>query len=215
MDEQNGSPRTPDDEGVKVAGLPEDAPPELHAAAAGHGVGERGERKALKWLLGATRAPEYDVDVQYDTPDGMETLTFHIRSVDGRRIIALENEHSGDGPFGQLDDIAFNAALVAEGTVFITDESGDPVKPDSEEFRGAPDIPAPLAMEKRFKYQDGLLGGVAGEIRRLGGWGPDRVKTARRSITSSGSAASRRLREGEPAAASPPERAAEAAVGNS
>lgn len=208
--------RNGDEEETKVAGLPEDAPAELHDAAAGKPVTEKGERRGLKWLLGATRAPEYDVDVEYDTPDGMAMLTFHIRSVDGRRIVALENEHSGDGPFGQLDDIAFNAALAAEGTLFIEDEAGERIEPDSAEFRGAPDIPAALAMEKRFKYQDGLLGGVAGEIRRLGGWEPDRVKRARRSIAGrSGEAASRRLREGEPAAASPAERAVEAAVGNS
>lgn len=214
-----GTERTPElDPEAAVAGMPEDAPEELHKAAAGRPVSEAGERKALKWLLGATRAPEYDVPVEFDTPDGMAELTFHVRSVDGRRIIALENEHTADdaGPFGRLDDIAFNAALVAEGTLYIEDGSGARVEPDSEEFRGAPDIPPALAVEKRFKYQDGLLSGVAGEIRRLGGWSPERVKRARRSIASSaGEPASRGLREGAPAAASPPERAMEAAAGNS
>jgi hypothetical protein len=221
MDELEREHRSPgqDDPDGPDAGLPEGAPDAVHQAArnerlgqAGEPSGDKIERGALSWLLGATRAPEYDVEVEYDTPQGMKPLTFHIRSVDGRRITAIENENTSDRT-GLLDDIAANAALVSEATVYIEDETGDRSDPDSVEFRGDESIPKALAMEKRFKYQDGLLSGVTGEVRRLGGWSPDRVKRAKRSTTA-GERASSGIRR-EPAALSPAEQAMETATGNS
>lgn len=158
----------------------------IQRAASGAELTGAEERSALDWLLGATVAMEYDVTVQYDTPDGLKPLIFHFRQLDGARIDEIDAEHRrGDGPFAKLDVQAFNAALVAEATVFFTDPSGKRTDPRSEEFRGGVPSPA-LAVQARFKKQSGLLEGVAGAIREASAYGPDRIGTAQRALVEAG-----------------------------
>lgn len=164
--------------------LPPDAPDGLRKAAEGGAdrmtVGE--ERDALDFLLGATKPVEYDVPVKYDTSAGRKELTFRIRQLDGKVILKLEDSHKkGTGPFAELDDIAFNAALVAEATVFLTDASGREVDPKGHEFIGDLGFGPAEAMEVRFKFQPGILDGVAGQIRSISGYSPDRVGAAERA----------------------------------
>lgn len=168
------------------ASLPDGAPEGLKKAADGdaNGVTVGEERDVLSYLLGATKPVEYDVDVKFDTPAGTKKLVFHIQQLDGKKIIALEDDNKkGSGPFAELDDIAFNAALVAEATVYLEDpETGKKVEPDSREFLGGLDFGGPAeAMGLRFKYQPGLLDGVGGQIRSVSGYAPERVGTAERA----------------------------------
>lgn len=143
------------------------------------------EAGALDFLLGAPAAIKYDVPVTIDIPGGRQAeLTFVIRQMDGKRIIELENEHrtGGMGPFSEIDDIAFNAHLVAEGTEKIVDKgSGREVTPDSMEWIGDQVTPQD-AMRARFRFQSGVLAGIAGQIRAISGYRPDRVGTAERPM---------------------------------
>lgn len=166
------------------AALPPDAPDALRTAADGKAddVTIGGEHEALSYLLGATKPVEYDVPVKFDTPAGTKELTFHIRQLDGKAIIKKEDAHrKGSGPFAELDDIAFNADLVAEATVWISDATGRKVEPNSPEFDGGLGYGPALAMETRFKFQPGILDGIAGQIRSVSGYAPDRVGTAERA----------------------------------
>lgn len=175
------SARKPD----PAEGLPEGAPPALADAARGGEVDGQGESDALDFLLGRTQPILFDVPVKFDTPAGQKKLVFVVRQLDGERILELEKEHrKGDGPFAELNDVEFNAALVAEACVAIVDPSveGAEVDPKSDRFvGGAPGGPA-MAMQVRFKYQSGLLDGVSGQIRSVSGYNPTRVESANRSI---------------------------------
>jgi len=149
---------------------------------------EKAEASALDFICGSPHALMYDVPVTVDIPGGQSAgLTFIIRQLDGARIIALEDEHtSGIGPFARLDDTKFNAALVAEGTVKIVEKDKDDkvraeMDPRSEKFISGFGSPA-VAMEKRFSFQAGLLSGIAGQIRSVSGWRPDRVGIAERPV---------------------------------
>lgn len=168
--------------------LPDDSPEGLVEAAAEGELSGSPEQQlekevgALDFLTGATKPLEYDIGVDYATPSGDAKLTFHIRQMDGARILELEDAHTkGSGPFGQIDDAKFNAALVAEATLYLTDASGEQLDLKSEKFRGpVPD--AAEAVRIRFKFQSGLLSGVAGQIRAVSGWAPGRVAAAEKAV---------------------------------
>jgi hypothetical protein len=168
-----------------ASGLPDGAPDALLAAARDEEVNGKGESEALDFLLGRTQPLLFDVPVKYDTPTGQKKIVFVVRQVDGERLLELEKEHrKGDGPFAELNDVAFNAAVVSEACVVIEDPSveGAEIDPKTEQFIGnAPGGPA-MAMQLRFKYQAGLLDGVAGQIRSVSGYNPTRVESANRSI---------------------------------
>jgi hypothetical protein len=183
---KEASPSTRElDEKDPAKGLPEGSPEALAAAARGAEVDGEGESEALDFLLGRTQPLLFDVPVKFDTPAGQKKLVFVVRQIDGERILDLEKEHrKGDGPFAELNDVAFNAALVAEATVAIKDPSveGAEIDPKSEQFiGGAPGGPA-MAMQIRFKYQAGLLDGVSGQIRSVSGYNPSRVESANRAM---------------------------------
>lgn len=171
----SGEPTRPSD------ALPPETPEGLRKAADGE-AGEmtvREEKGALDYLLGATKPVEYDVPVKYDTPAGVKELTFHIRQLDGKAIIKMEDKHrKGSGPFAELDDIMFNAEIVAAATLWLTDTSGRQVDPRSPDFIGELGFGPAEAMELRFKFQPGVLDGLAGQIRSISGYAPDRVGTA-------------------------------------
>jgi hypothetical protein len=183
-----GSPAKKDSEKHDPAGILAGAPDGLEGAAKdADGVGPKEESEALDFLLGATQALRYDVPVTYDTPKGSKKLCFVIEQIDGKRIIELEKEYrNGTGPFAEVDDIGLNAAIVYEAAIKIVegsssdDEKAPAIEVASEQFRGG--IPSgPDAMQIRFKYQPGLLDGIAGEIRRVSGYATDRVGQAERA----------------------------------
>lgn len=169
--------------------LPPDAPDGLKAAADGEDLpgadeGEqlKAEFSALDYLTGATKALTFDVPVRYDTEEGEQEIKFRIRQLDGARIIEIEDENTqGAGPFAKLDDVAFNAALVAEATEYIEDATGKREEIKGAEFLGGVPDPAE-AMRIRFKFQSGLLAGVAGEVRRVSGYAPGRVQMAQKVL---------------------------------
>lgn len=171
------------------AGILADAPDALERAAGADAedVDAKEEGEALDFLLGATQALRFDVPVTLDTPKGPKKLVFVIEQIDGKKIIDLEKQYrNGTGPFAEVDDIGLNAAIVSEATKEIrdaVDEGATPkpgVDPSSEKFRGG--IPSAAdAMQIRFKFQPGLLDGVAGEIRRVSGYATDRVGQAERA----------------------------------
>lgn len=171
--------------------LPEDAPEAAKKAADGELTAESdpngdAEKTALDWILGATMRPGRYVPVEVETPNGMRKLVFRILALDPNKIIQLENEHrKGEGPFAELDEMKFNAALVAEATEYVTDSSGREMRLSSEEFRaGLPS--AAIALERKFTFQGGLLDGVVARIRQISGYDPQRVGGAERSLVETG-----------------------------
>lgn len=165
----------------------EDGKAALDRAAAGETIDGAEERSALDWLLGATRVLEYDVPVDYETPDGMKKLTFHIRQLDPDKIDEIENNNrKGDGPFARVDRYGFNVDLAAEATLYFTDESGRKVEPTSEEFRGGMPGGTAQALRVRFKGQGGIFAALSDEIQSVSGFSPDRVGTAQRVLVEGG-----------------------------
>lgn len=206
MDERTDT-RKPGDEHRTSDDLPAGAPPALRTAADAGMAGadeaplagptpdrdrpvaeQRAEASALDFVLGAPRPLKYDVPVTVDVPGGRSAeMVFVVRQVDGSRILELEDEHTqGIGPFAKLDDARFNAALVSEACIEMQEKNSNGqvvrrVTADSPEFVGQFGSPA-IAMEKRFGFQAGVLSGIAGQIRSVSGWRPDRVGQAERPI---------------------------------
>lgn len=194
------APRRPEDRKPSDA-LPEGAPDGLKEAADAEGerpysrapgqdedearvAGARKEEEALEFLLGDPAAIGFEVPVMIYVPGGKDKeLTFLIRQVDGKKLIDLENEYrtGGAGPFSELDEPNFNAALCAEATLKIVDkETKEEVDPRSEKFIGEWVTPVD-AMRNRFRFQAGLLAGVTANIRRVSGYDQTRVGIAQRA----------------------------------
>ncbi|MGH2939443.1 MAG: hypothetical protein ACRDPE_15150 [Solirubrobacterales bacterium] len=178
------SPSARKDPNDPASGLPEGAPESLADAARGREINAAGESEALDFLLGRTQPLLFDVPVKFDTDKGQKKLTLVVRQLDGARILAIEKENrKGDGPFAELDDVACNAAMVAEACVAIVDETaGVEVDPQTDRFVGGAPGGVPMAFQVRFKYQSGLLDGVTAQIRSVSGYNPSRVESANRSI---------------------------------
>lgn len=183
--------RPPEDPGAPPsAGLPEDAPPAIRAAADGDtsDVTVGGEKDGIYWLLQPARAMHWECRVDYDTPEGIRPLRWGIRSLDGKRIDDIEQRNStGEGPFAKVNQLTTNAELVAEASTIVRDSgSGRKIDLHSEEFRTTPagDVLASTAeaLRLRMHFQSGLLAYLAEEVRRISGWSPDRVGQAQRVL---------------------------------
>lgn len=166
-----------------LAGLPGGAPLAVRNAAEGNPVDGKGERTALDWLCGATTPLNYTVDVQYATPDGIKPLRFHMKQLDVAVLDAIEKRNrKGDGPFAELTTRTYNAEVIATATDTIEDlATGTHMDVNGPQFLGP--IPSPpIAMEKRFEFQPGLLRGLVSEVRDMAGDNADRVGTAQRVL---------------------------------
>jgi hypothetical protein len=165
---------------------PERGKEEVDLAAAGEKLTPEQEHNALHFLLGPRRPLQHKVTVQYETPEGVQPLTFLIRSMDGRAIDRIEQANVSEAT-GRVDQITANCQIVAEATQQIRDESGESVQPKSEQFRTVNPEQPPLAsaadaLEARFKDQLGLIAGIAREVRRVSGWDAEKVGTAERVL---------------------------------
>jgi len=171
-------------------GLPKDAPEALVEAAEGRLQGdgtEQGEIEAnqkevavLDFILGATKALEYDVDALVDTPDGPGVLVFHFRQLRDTEIEAMEKEHmTGEGPMAQVDRASLNAKKVARAVTYMKDGTGKVIPIADPTFMGQ-GIGDPYdAVKARFQYQPGVITGVAQEIDAAAGMVNNRVGFAR------------------------------------
>lgn len=160
------------------------------------GLTVENERDALDYVL-APKAPRlYEVPVQFDTEDGLKSLVFVIRGVDGRKLDAIEMECVSDAT-GRVDQVTADLRIVAELGCVQLEAGGRAVKLTSPEFRtvrrpkpdGAADEfetfehASPVeALEARFKTQLGLVSGVARRVRMISGYDPERVGVARRRL---------------------------------
>lgn len=187
MDEVEASLlNNPEDIDDPANDLPSGAPSGLQDAArepfnvATMNVGE--ERGALDFILGPTTAVEFDVPVTIETPTGPREAKFHIRQMDGKKIMATEDRfRDGSGPFAKMDDVGLDAALVSEATLWIEDSTGRRTDIRTEEFIGGA-INLEEAMLARFKYSPGLLMGVAAQVRSVSGYNSEKVRSAERAI---------------------------------
>lgn len=163
-------------------------------AAMGAVLDEEEERDALDWMLGDAPPINYDVTVQWETPQGRKPLTFVIRQMDGRKIDSIEQSHL-NRQTGVLDKFASDAEIVAEATLFLTTPAGKQVDVRSAtyrtvkirdretgEMREQELASTPAALLFRFRKQLGLLAGVANQVKRTAGWDPERVSDAQRRL---------------------------------
>lgn len=171
----------------KRLGLAPDAPEELVLAARSEQPDKddpeaaKKEATVLDWLLGPTEPLEFDCVAHVDTKDGRQKLVFHFKQLDDTRLDELEKEHSEQTLMGRnVDRLMLNAAIVAEATLYLEDADGKQVDPKSAEFRG-PIGSVVDPMRTRFKFQPGILGAVAEEIRGAAGLAMDRVEGAERA----------------------------------
>jgi hypothetical protein len=168
--------------------LPPDAPGSAKDAAAGKEVDNRGEVTALDWVLGSTAPQVYKVEAKVDVNGDLKPLVFVIKQLDPDTIRKAERAAtSGDTPFSaQVDDHRLNTDLVFAALVQLKDgESGKTIEPvDLIGKREDPDYdPDPKsALGKAFRYQPGVLDGVASEIRRIAGYEANRVGSAERAV---------------------------------
>lgn len=165
----------------------------LEHAAMGAELSEAEERSGLDWLLGDPQPTVHDVPVQFETPEGMVTITFVLNQLDARKIDELEQQHVNRGT-GVVDQFSCDVVIVAEATRYLIDATGRQIAIASEEFRSVNQrmpngevksvllASGPMALERRFQKQLGLLGGVAREVRRAAGFDPERVGKAQRRL---------------------------------
>lgn len=184
----SGKPKPSDD-------LPKDAPPAVRDLAdggeeAGRKTDREGEKSVIAWFLGQQAPARYKMPIEFDTPVGTMTMDWVIRSLDGKTLDDIEKRNTPDdaGPFGEMDDLAANAEIVAEATVVIRDpKSGEELKIDDPRIRSTGDgrevASIADAIKARFHWQSGLLAGMAGNVRRASGWAPDRVGAASRVMS--------------------------------
>lgn len=184
-----GPQSTPDED----PGLPDDAPAGVRKAEAGNGqektITPQEEREAMRYLLSSAGKPmEYTAPVEWETDNGPKKIPWRLRSLPAREIdrIETENRQEGSNPFEGLKEPNASAALVAAATVFPdirSEEFRRPPEPtDTNPDRIADADPADALM-RVFEFQSGLLSGLAGEVRRISGFDPQRVGMAKRSLT--------------------------------
>lgn len=184
---RSGSAPKPSDD------LPQDAPEAVRELADGTDAKKMkrdAEHDVIAFFLGQQAAPRYKMRVEFDTPVGMLPMEWVVRALDGKTIDEIEKRHTPDnqGPFGEMDDLAANAELVAEATVLIRDpKSGTEITIDDPRIRQTADgrevVSINDAIKARFHWQSGLLAGMAGNVRRASGWAPDRVGEATRVMS--------------------------------
>lgn len=169
-------------------GLPPDAPEALTKSANGEKLNNAEERSAISFLLGPQKAPRYKAKVRYETDGGTMDLFFILRALPGEQLDAIEKRNMSDGPNGlqEMNDSRVAAETVSTSTVSIVDSEGNETKPSDVAFRTQPNgdvmVDPAEALQQRFYYQSGVLMALAGEVRRISGWGPDRVGTAQRVV---------------------------------
>lgn len=143
---------------------------------------ENEEQEALDFLLGASGPLPFKLPVTIYTDRGDRKIGWTIRQLDGKRILALEDEHTDDQT-GKVDDLALNAAIVAEATIFpdvASEKFRTPPPVDGRTF--APDAAPTDALLRIFRFQSGLLTGIAAQVRSISGWSVDRVGSAQRVL---------------------------------
>lgn len=169
--------------------LPAGAPEGLERAARGEKpdtstkVGReqaaRDEGEALDFLLGDPKPLEFDVPVTVDTANGRIEFEFRLRQLDGRTFIKIEDDNrKGSGPFAEVDEVGMDAALAGAAVVSILDlKTGRRVEVASREFVGSMVTPKD-AFAHKFRFQPGVLTSLGAEIRRISGYGNDRIGKA-------------------------------------
>lgn len=170
-------------------GLSPDAPDAIQKAADGDKISPAEERSALEYLLGPQRAPRYEAKVTFSTDAGDVELLWGLKALPGEQIIRIERRNTkvnAEDPLDSVDDLQMAAELVAEATTHIRDKSGRETRPADEDFRRRPNgelVPTDVeALRQRFYFQTGILTALAAQVRRISGWGPDRVGTAQRVL---------------------------------
>jgi hypothetical protein len=185
--EQGTGTRPRQDAEPKTTGA-EGAPDALEAAAKGveqaKQITDAEEQEALDFLLSPHGPVEHSVPVTLLTPAGKKTIRWRIRQMDGKRILALEDEHTDENT-GKMDDIGVWAALVAEATVFpdvtsVQFRTPPPLEPGAAP--SAPDASPADSLRRVFRFETGLLQGIASQVRTISGWSVDRVGTAQRVL---------------------------------
>lgn len=179
---------------AKAAGAGDRGREMLEHVVQGAELDDGEERSALDFLLGSPKAMEFDVEVQVDTDAGPKPLTFAIKAMDGRDLDAIEQRNRSQTT-GLLNAIPANCEVVADATMRMVDHKGRVTDIRSDEFltvmsRRTPDEdPTPhklaspaMALERRFRYQLGLITYVAAEIRRVSGYDSERVGPAQRKL---------------------------------
>lgn len=167
----------------------------LEHVRGGAELDESEELSALDWLLGTPRPIVHDIPVDLETESGMRKLTFVTGRIDPRKIDGIELRNVQQST-GRVDRITADCEIIAELCTEMFDATGKRVSLRSDEFltvpgaardhRGEPEslkLASPaLALERRFGGQEGLLTLVAAEIRRLGGYDPQRLGTSQRRL---------------------------------
>lgn len=165
----------------------------LEHARMGAELDQDEETSALDWLLGTPSPIVHAVPVDFETPKGMKKLTFVVRRVDPRKIDAIEIRNVNQNT-GRVDRITADCEIIVASCDEV-DDGKRKTRLSSDEFctvrlrsRETGEVepvrfssPA-TALEKRFVGQEGVLTYLAAEIKRLGGYDPQRIGTSQRKL---------------------------------
>lgn len=178
---------------AKAAGQGERGRELLEHVAQGAELSSEEETSALDWLLGTPKPIAHEIPAEIETESGMRTVKFVSRRIDPRKIDAIEIRNIQQST-GRVDRITADCEIITESCDLL-DDGKRKVKLNSDEFltvrmrnRDTGDVedvklasPA-QALERRFVGQEGVLTFVAAEIRRLGGYDPQRLGTSQRRL---------------------------------
>jgi hypothetical protein len=187
------SEKDPRFQAAKAAGGGETGREMLEHAAQGAELSQSEEKSALDWLLGTPKPIVHEIPLEIETDGGMRTVKFVSRRIDPRKIDAIEIRNIQQTT-GRVDRLTSDCEIIAESCELL-DDGKRKVTLSSDEFctvrlfnRDSGEIepvklasPA-MALEKRFVGQEGALTLVAAEIRRLGGYDPQRLGNAQRRL---------------------------------
>jgi hypothetical protein len=171
--------------------IPEEAPEAVREIAKNPPAGAEGhepitaqqEHDAVFYLLSTPQPILWQTDVKYETPEGTAVLEWIVRSLKPSEIDEPERRYlKAAGSPEDLDDIGLAAEIIVKATLRVTDKASQRIIDlNSKEFRAGVASSAE-ALKIRLEYQGGILPSLANEIRRISGWGPDRVGQARRVL---------------------------------
>lgn len=178
---------------ARAAGQGEEGREMLEHVRQGAELSPAEEKSGLDWLLGDPVAIPHEIPMQLETPDGMKEVFFIVRKSDPGKIDQIEQRHV-DRVTGRIDQLAADTEIVAtcsdairDGTrtVELTSPQFLTMRLRNTETGKIEDLQlaSPIeALSRRLRGQQGVLFGVAREIRRVAGYDPTRVGQAQRAL---------------------------------
>jgi hypothetical protein len=189
-------PEDPRVEAAKVEGNGETGREMLAHVAMGATLDPDEEKSALDWLLGDPVQIPHEIPFTYETPKGLKDMKFIMLQSDPSAIDKIEQRHVVGGTMDQAAADLEIVATLCDAIAEADDKDGSKaIELTSSKFRTMRlkntqtnevedhTFADPMqALDARFRGQQGVLMGVAREVRRVAGYDSSRVGLVQRRL---------------------------------